>query len=166
MTYWADSNGGLDRVQYFWLSGNLRRFTRYIHFLQNRTGMRRSIKRMKLYGGCTWFILSRECLSWIMNYLRNNPRYLRRYRLTYCADEIALHTVFMSSPYASDRYAYSGLPTDALRYINWDDGPEYPRTLRIEDANRLLLNQDNLFARKFDDQIDREIIEVVYQRIV
>ena len=53
---------------------------------------------------------------------------------------------------------------ESLRYVNWTDGPEYPKTLRLEDYAKIM-NSNKLFARKFDETIDKEIIEKIYEKI-
>ncbi len=51
-----------------------------------------------------------------------------------------------------------------MRYVDWDSGPEYPRTLRINDYEKVMETK-NLFARKFDETVDMEIIDKIYKAI-
>ena len=44
----------------------------------------------------------------------------------------------------------------ALRYIDWKSGPEYPKILNNDDFD-LIKKTECLFARKFDDNLDVEM---------
>ena len=46
-----------------------------------------------------------------------------------------------------------------MRYIDWDRGNPY--VFRIDDYDALM-KSDCMFARKFDEKIDKEIIEKIY----
>jgi hypothetical protein len=51
-----------------------------------------------------------------------------------------------------------------LRYIDWNTGPEFPRTLRREDFEKI--SQSNaLFARKLDERLDPNLIELLYESL-
>ena len=52
-----------------------------------------------------------------------------------------------------------------MRYIRWDKKGELrgsPYTFKISDYNELI-ESDKLFARKFDENVDFEIIEKIYE---
>lgn len=51
-----------------------------------------------------------------------------------------------------------------LRYIDWSEGGLHPKTLNINDYNRLM-NSEFIFARKFDTKIDKEVIEKIYDSV-
>ena len=50
--------------------------------------------------------------------------------------------------------------SDRLCYINWTDGPEYPRLLRNEDWDKLRCSE-KLFAHKFDICKDASIMNKI-----
>ena len=49
-----------------------------------------------------------------------------------------------------------------LRYIDWSGKPSIFRT---EDFDRLINAEEAIFARKFDPDVDSEIIEKIYTYI-
>ncbi len=152
-------NGGLDRIEMYWFDGLLSRFTYRTHIIQNALKYRRNSKRYKFYGGANWFTLTAASIKWISNYIADNPQYLRRYKFTRNADEIFVQTLLMMSPFASK------IVSDDLRYTNWHDGPEFPRTLRKEDFDMIFQSDNKLFARKFDEAVDRDIIDLVIDKV-
>jgi len=119
------------------------------------------IKTRKLdydfYGGTNWINLTHNCVKKIFEYLKRDKKYINRYKWTNCSDEIFYHTIIN---------LLEGLEVEneSLRYINWADGPEYPRTLRTVDYDKIM-NSNKLFARKFDVDVDKEIIEMIYKEI-
>ncbi|MDR0332223.1 MAG: beta-1,6-N-acetylglucosaminyltransferase [Dysgonamonadaceae bacterium] len=107
------------------------------------------------YGGSNWTNYTHNCVRKILEYLENNPTYINRFKWTKCADEIFYQTIV-------NQLDGLKITNDCLRYINWTDGPEYPRTLRINDYDKIM-SSNKLFARKFDIDKDREVIEKIYR---
>ena len=62
----------------------------------------------------------------------------------------------MASPY---RDTVTG---KCLREIDWERGGPY--TFRKEDVS-MLLTSENLFARKFDERVDREAIDMIAEHL-
>lgn len=158
---WSRENGGLNRLQLFWFDGGrgMRRLTARVQSFQKKTHLMRSLKGLPpLFGGANWFTLTNDFIGWVLAHVRDNPAYLRRYRHSRCADEIFFQTLLLSSPFAKQAQDLT------LRYIEWCDGP-HPRTLGKEDYEKMFAGGDRLFARKFDEQVDRQIIDMVYERI-
>ena len=50
----------------------------------------------------------------------------------------------------------------SLRHIDWEKGKPY--TFQMEDYEELM-NTEDLFARKFDEQIDLRIIDMILSAI-
>lgn len=69
-----------------------------------------------------------------------------------CADERFLQTIAMSSPYKEN------IVNNSLRHIDWRRGNLYIFT---SDDYEELVTSDNLFARKFDEDIDSDIINKI-----
>lgn len=108
------------------------------------------------YGGSQWFNLTNKCVKGIFEYLRKDPKYIKRFRWTSCSDEIFFQTVVNMIPGLK-------IANMNLRYIDWR-GPERPKTLRLEDYEAIV-SSDNLFARKFNSDVDNEIINSIYKHI-
>ena len=109
------------------------------------------------YGGWTWTNYTRNCVEKIFEYLKKDKKYIKRYKWTICADEIFFQTII---------HQIDGIDikNDYLRYIVWENGQDHPQTLRICDYENII-ESGNLFARKFDETIDNEIIDKIYKRI-
>lgn len=74
-----------------------------------------------------------------------------------CVDELYKQTIYMK--YKNQFKLYKKLPNDnhtIMRYIDWNRGEPY--IWRSQDFSELI-NSDFLFARKFDSNIDADIIE-------
>lgn len=105
--------------------------------------------------GSQWWCLTRECLHWIVDYLDNNPEVLRFFDHALTPDECIFQTVFMMSP-------FSKTAEDKLTFLEWDTNRNNPRILTKVDY-QLLINSDKMFARKFDCDKDREIVDLLIE---
>lgn len=126
----------------------------------NRTfhwARRKPINDFKFYFGSQWFCLTDRTLRWILTYLSDHPEYYNYFRNCNCPDESFFHTLVMNSPYADKRKTY-------LHYIDWREGKHSPSILRMEDMD-LLMKSDKLIARKFDTEVDAEIIKALIEKI-
>jgi hypothetical protein len=157
-------NGGLDRMQLYWenfknqYSASLcNRFCGLCRRIQKLLHLRRKLlPGISYYGGRNWLNLSGETVSYVVQYIEEHPEFLRSFRYTRTADEVWLQTVVMNSPYKEKTIS------DSKRYVDWRRGPEFPRTLRLDNYEEIV-QSDAFFARKFDPNTDNEIIEKVYE---
>ncbi len=130
---------------------------RLVHWQKKFKLFPRKIK-LAYYGGGNWMDLNNTAVEYILKYVDSHPDYLRRFKYTHCADEIFFQTVLLNSPLAHT------CENKILRYFNWSKGPEYPRTLRKDDLEDIL-RSDAMFARKFDDTVDADVIADIYSRV-
>jgi len=171
--FWA-GNGGLDRLtKYHIMNGGIKKYqilSRLLrkifhtnisvgnYFLNIITG---KIKERKIdynfYGGANWSNYTHNCVDKIFKYLENDKNYIKRYRWTHCADEIFYQTIIAGIENLN-------IENNCLRYVDWESGPEYPRILRDEDYEKIIKTKA-LFGRKFDENIDKNIIEKIYKKI-
>lgn len=129
----------------------------YLEWMYKRFPIRRNSKGWDIYKGSQWFTLSGDCVKYILHYLQKHPYYIRRFKHTLCADEHFIQTLVLNSPFKET------VVNDTLREIQWNGG-DSPKTYTMSDAD-LLLDSPELFARKFDSDVDREIIDWVYCKI-
>lgn len=152
---WHD--GGLERVLYFWENrderGLLSFFFRHLRKYQRSISILERKMDCPFFGGANWFNLSKATMHKVVNFVDNN-HYLARFKHTRCADEIWLQTLLMS------KLHMTSIINDHLRYVDWNSGPEYPRILRSSDA-KMINGSSALFARKFDLEVDAEIIDAL-----
>ncbi|CCE02119.1 beta-1,6-N-acetylglucosaminyltransferase [Bradyrhizobium sp. STM 3809] len=150
---WTEAKGehnAINRVLYWTLSFR----SRHIQIKWRR----RFPLGFRPHGGSMWWCLSRDCIAYVDSFVRQNPAYVRYFKTVFIPDESFFQSLLSNSPFR-DR-----IVSDDLRYADWDNpNPLYPRTLDMDDAERLRASP-KLFARKFDerslallDLIDREI---------
>lgn len=124
-----------------WFMAVLRRLERYSLFLQNKLAISRK-QYVQPYKGTNWFSITDTLAQYVLDH---EPLIKKQFYWSNCADEIFLHSVAMASPYRDD------IANNSLRAIDWERGSPY--TYRQEDVAGLL-HSSNLFARKFDVNVD------------
>ncbi len=156
------SEGGLNRIQYWWLRPNSTRtcgawLTCKFVNLQRRLGIKRSFDHFngKLYGGGTYWSMSRMAIGMALDYMVKHPDYLHRFRHTSIAEEICLPTLWCNS----------GLPltNDYKRYIDWGLDGANPQVLTAQDYNKIVAS-GALFARKMASGASDKLIEMLNNR--
>jgi hypothetical protein len=102
------------------------------------------------YKGSQWFMLSRDFCEWLVS---NQITYqLQKFiKYTWAPDELFFQALIMNSPFRDSRADHYG------REIIWPGNTASPKTLRMEDYERLSASPA-LFARKFDESVDRQIL--------
>ena len=113
--------------------------------------------------GGVWFSITHALARYVMEQM---PRYRAYYRCSSCADEIWLQTLVANSPFM-ERRAYMGWDDEmsaTMRYVDWSGGGSSPRTLTSADYD-MLLESGMLFARKFDDTVDADVIERISEHL-
>lgn len=113
----------------------------------------------KLYKGTQWFGITKNLCNYILDYLNNNPSYLKSFERSFCADESFFHTIVYNSKFKNNLY----IPKDktnicyqSLRYIDWKTGPDYPKTLDETDFKNIK-KSECIFARKFTENLNLEM---------
>jgi hypothetical protein len=96
-------------------------------------------------------------VKYILDFLKENPDYMKLFSTVLCSDEHFFQTILLNSPLKTQ------IINDNLRYINWDN-PSYPSILSINNINDVLESQC-LFARKFDSEIDNKILDAIDLKI-
>ena len=88
---------------------------------------------------------------------------MKCYRNTFCCDEVFLQTLVVNSKFYDKLYLKTNDDYHAnMRDIDWKRGQPYVwRNLDYYE----LMNSNYLFARKFDERVDSEIINKLYTRL-
>lgn len=118
-------------------------------------------KLPKLYKGSQWFTLSNQAVSYILAFIENNKNYDLAFKNSICADEVYFHTIIYNSYLKEKIYCpedEQNVCEGGLRYIDWDSGPDYPRTLDESDFDKMR-QSGMLFARKINPNITVDILE-------
>lgn len=99
--------------------------------------------------GANWFSITGE----LAKYVIDNKKYWEKlFKYSLCADELFMQTIVYNSPFANSIYMGENR---TMRLIDWNRGNPY--IFKKFDFEEIKLSPC-LFARKFDIDVDREII--------
>ena len=108
--------------------------------------------------GSTWFTINNSCIQYLRHFIRNNPRFVRYYRNTIHPDESFFGTILLNN-------SRLNISNDNKRFITWSSNKApHPNILRKQDFHRII-SSDQHFARKFDMNMDAEILNMIDQHI-
>jgi hypothetical protein len=105
-------------------------------------------------GRSQWFSITLDSVIYILDYLSEKPQVARFFRMTWAPDEIIFQTILYNSTFRES------MINNSLRYIDWVGGKTGPRILTKEDLP-VLKQSHALFARKFDQNVDPEILDLL-----
>jgi len=151
--YWHDKRSTGKKDIIFRIIGKIERVIifRFVNMIKTRP------IDYEFYGGANWFNLTHNCVKSIFKYIGSDNKYIQRFRWTRCGDEIFYQTII-------HKIDNLKVIDNCLRYIDRRNGGAHPKILQAEDYDKII-NSDNLFARKFDINADKNIIEAIYKKI-
>ncbi|WP_152588578.1 beta-1,6-N-acetylglucosaminyltransferase [Nostoc sphaeroides] len=121
---------------------------------------RKFIKGFALYGGSAFWCLTGECVKYINDFVKQNPKFVNRFNYTLLADELFYQILILNSPFKDK------VVNDHMRYIDWGDVNAYhPRILEKQDIEKIR-QSEKLFARKFDTSKDSDILDMIDEMIL
>lgn len=146
--------------------GNIRQFIKIIRFAPAK--LLGAFKILFFYkkrttnilpcGGHLWFMLKRNTINAILEFITNNPNFIEYSKDTQCLDEIFFPTLV--NQVITDKTTISG---NIHRFISWEGkGSSSPRDLTIKDAQILktCINETEiLFVRKITNIEVCELID-------
>ncbi len=99
------------------------------------------------YGGSQWQTLSRKCIYYVKNFIRENPRLIKYYEKTLVPDESLIQTILINNPDFN-------ICCDNKRYIDFTGTTGgHPRVLTSQDYETITTGGFH-FARKFEQNSD------------
>lgn len=124
----------------------------------NRAKKNSSIEFKK---GTNWFSITDDLARYI---LEKQDWIEETFHSTYCCDEVFLQTIVHNSKFKNHLFhaEYDSSCFSNMRLIDWGRGRPY--IFQSEDYEELI-NSPYLFARKFDENIDGQIIQRLYDYI-
>jgi len=108
--------------------------------------------RMEPFGYSAWFTASDKFIAYALKFFEENPGYIKFLKTTWNPDEFTFCTLIMNSPFKDK------LGSGNLRLIDWTEGKAHPRLFKTGDIDQLLAS-GKFIARKFDESVDRKILE-------
>ena len=114
-------------------------------------------KNISFQKGDQWFSITNDFAKYI---IENEKKYKKIFKNTYCSDELFIQTILINSKYINDLYSneYNNPKVSTKRFIDWNRGTPY--VWEKDDFNELI-SSEALYARKFDENIDKEIIDKI-----
>jgi hypothetical protein len=172
---WQNENGGADRIERW----SFRLCGRWLHipwattcrsspwdYFSNRLASlipRRTFPaNITPYGGESYWCITRECAQYIIDYTKKNPEFVKYFRSVFIPDEIFFHTIIMNSHFKEN------VVNNNLRCINWSSrGPDgsLPKIWGERDFPALSASTA-LFARKFDQTLDPNILNLIDTKLL
>jgi len=134
-----------------------RKLFKHIRFMYKNheiTSLLSNELEMTFYKGTNWFALTYGSIGFILDTLHTHPTLLPSFNFTYCSDEIFFHTLLKMKPEVKI-YDNPGVRNNCFRYIDWNSGPDYPRTLDVSDVEKIRKNF-YFFTRKVSDKLTQE----------
>ena len=148
---------GLKWYQFF-CSKTMNLLSTYIPFLK-----RKIPDGMKPYTGQTWWNLDLYALNYILDYHAKHPEYIAFHKNTFVADELFVQMILANS---KDEKLLKSMENSEKRFTIWEKSySAHPNILRKTDFEAIL-SSDDLFARKFDENVDTEILDLIDDKIL
>jgi hypothetical protein len=151
-------NGGLERIERW----HVRLFDRHYLFPRKADSFikRRFPKGFQPFGGSSYWCLTRDCIEYLYSTIHTNTEFVKFFRYVDVPDEIFFQTILLNSSLAPD------IVNDDMRYIEWKDpNSGSPSVLNMTDFPRLE-NSPKLFARKFDEEVDVEVLDRIDREVL
>ena len=145
---------GRKRDKKFWVD-----METYSLAIQRRLHIDRTKKvSYAFYGGANWGSITNNLAQYIV---KNIGKYKRSFQFTQNSDELMLQTIVMDSPYMNSVYhlKFDNDYQACVRHIDWNRGNPY--VFKRNDFTELIQSK-NMFARKFDEKVDSDIVEKLY----
>lgn len=171
-----DDNSGKEFVQFQSEKFSYDNRIRYYYFFQDMIGRNKKnplwvlnklfVKIQKVFRvyrnkgiafqkGANWFSVTDDLARYVV---KREPWIKRTFRFSYCCDEVFLQTLIINSDYKNRlmQKKFNDDTSSIARLIDWKRGKPY--VFRDCDYKELM-QSDCLFARKFDETVDKKIIE-------
>lgn len=161
------SGGGMYRVNkyFFGLSFPKKLMAKTANFIGIvfPPAKRRELPYMKPFSGSQWWAMDMRAVNYILEYVESHPEYIRYHRHTFAADELFFQMILLNCPDGSLR---ANIANDNLRFMRWkDESIAHPEILSVSDVESIS-DSEALFARKFDPEVDSEVINVIDDKVL
>lgn len=118
--------------------------------IQKILGINRIPEDLTIKKGANWFSITGEFAKYVV---QNKKYWSQIFEYSLCADELFIQTVAYNSKFINNIYENGN-----MRLIDWVRGNPY---IFKEEDFEIIKDSSNLFARKFDNEIDNTIISLI-----
>lgn len=112
--------------------------------------------------GWQWFSITNGFCRYVLS-VREEIK--KQFDYTLCPDELVFTSLAYNSEYKENLASFGDLLNGSMRYIDWGRGTPYTWGKDENDFD-LLVNSPYLFARKFDENVNFEIVEKIYDYVM
>lgn len=142
-----------------YVRGGLQKIRLFFNKFQILIGYIKKQPTYEFQAGCEWVSVTHD---FVLALLAKKDEILKMYKYSYCPDEIYKQTFAYNSEFRDRIYDMRDEFNGCIREIDWKRGRPY--TWRKEDYE-YLSNSKRLFARKFDENVDEDIINLLINKI-
>lgn len=170
---YASSENCIGRVRYYFFAHDLKiknaKRKRAVIYIDKCIRMIQRLIRVnrmrhfpyKLYFGSNWVSIKQEAVKILLD---NRDNIYKCFRYTLCPDELYKHTILRNSGVKTYSFDKDHV-VSCLRYIDFSNHLPNPKTITMNDFDTVM-NSGALFARKFDETVDKEVIKRIYSTIM
>ena len=122
--------------------------------------VKRSKEFLLVKKGADWYSVTHNAIEYL---IEQESKFRRCFRRAWCPSEFFAQTILYNSEFKMQLYMNNSENEmeQSQRYIDWERGTPY--VFRNSDKN--ILSESNcLIARKFDENIDMDIVNYIYSR--
>jgi len=115
---------------------------------------------LKFYGGSSWWAMNIPDLAAVNDYIKTNKKELFEFfQYSSCSDEFFFHSIIMHVFHHEITSKFQG----SLTHVDWNrKNCALPVTFSVDDFEELMILPSNkLYARKFDLEMDEEILNKI-----
>lgn len=142
-----------------YVRGGLQKMRQIFNKLQILTGYKRNLPKYDFQAGCEWVSVTHD---FVLALLSKKDEILKMYKYSYCPDEIYKQTFAYNSEFRDRIYDMNDEFEGCLREIDWNRGRPY--VWRKTDYE-YLSHSGRLFARKFDENVDNDVIDMIINKV-
>lgn len=133
--------------------------------IEKMLGINRMEKGVEYRYGSNWSSLSKDFVSYVLS---KEDWISKTFRKTNCPDELYIQTLLYNSKFVNHLF-YKGYDDNYKangRYIVFEtENNAYHPHVWTDTDRETLAQSELLFARKFDEKIDMEIVEYIYDQL-
>lgn len=112
-----------------------------------------------VFAGSYFKVLRRACAEWLLQASEDRADLVAHYARTQLPEESFAQTLIVNS-------GLWNISPQSLWHIDWTNARHgHPNTLRLENLSHLA-SADKYFARKFDQTVDKDVLDVVERWVV
>ena len=111
-------------------------------------------KSFEVRKGSQWLTISKDATEYVLAFLDENPGFGSYFKLVDTPDEFFFQTILYNSNFRHK------IRDGVFHYTDWSEHTKHPKLLTMKDRDALW-NSYYFFARKFDVNIDKGILDVI-----